>query len=246
MFACETNGTTKRRRRLTTIVILALLRVVAVYASDCDVASTGRIPINDLGEELYLGQFQGGLYPKGLNEVPAAHAERGLQRAEAMSPLNTLGDVDPSGRIVMISIGMSNATQEFCAQAGADPCEPWTFMGQAATHPDVNHDTVAIVNGAIGGKPASAWLDVTNPLTWGVVDDRLQDQGFSRKQVQVAWVKFANGGPEVSLPDANADAYVLAEYLAQITRNAKLRYPNLGAGAYNLSEDASIHARSCA
>ncbi len=223
----ESKSAMSRRRRSTIIAIIVLLRLAPAYASDCDVVSVGRIPINDLGQGLYLGQFQGGLYPNGSNDIPPAHAARGLQRAEAMSPLNTFGEVDPNGRIVMISIGMSNASQEFCAQSGTDPCAPWTFMGQAAAHPDVDRDTVAIVNGAIGGKPPSAWLDVSNNLTWGEVDDRLQGQGFSTRQVQVAWIKFANGGPSVSLPDPNADAHLLAESIAQIVRNAKLRYPNL-------------------
>ncbi len=227
MFVRDSNSAGSRWRRPATLLILVLLRAVTVNASDCDATSTGRIPINDLGQGLYLGQFQGGLYPNGSNEAPAAHATLGLQRTEVMHPLNTLGEEDPNGRIVMISIGMSNATQEFCAQAGTDPCALWTFMGQAAAHPDVDHDTVAIVNGAIGGKPPSAWLDVNNALTWGVVEDRLQDQGFSERQVQIAWLKQANSGPDVSLPDNNADAHLLAESLARIVRNAKLRYPNL-------------------
>ena len=227
MFSRESKSRKSPRRRYTTIAILVLMRLVPVYASDCNATSTGRVPITDLGQGFYLGQFQGGLYPNGSNDPPAAHAALGLQRAESMSPLDTFGNVDPNGRIVMISIGMSNASQEFCAQAGTDPCAPWTFMGQAAVHPDVDRDTVAIVNGAIGGKPPSAWLDVNNALTWGVVEDRLQDQGFSERQVQVAWLKQANGGPSVSLPDPNADAHLLAESIAQIVRNAKLRYPNL-------------------
>ena len=227
MISRKNNFATSRRRRSAAIFILTLIRVATASASDCDAVSTGLIPITDLGAGLYLGQFQGGLYANGSNDLPPAHATLGLQRAEAIQPLNTLGNVDASGHIVMISIGMSNATQEFCAQEGTDSCEPWTFMGQAAVHPDVDRDTVAIVNGAIGGKPASAWLDVSNELTWGVVADRLQDQGLSERQVQVAWIKQANGGPDLSLPDDNADAHLLAESIAQIVRNAKLRYPNL-------------------
>ena len=39
-------------------------------ASNCAGTSTGRIPINDLGAGLYLGAFQGGLYPGGRNTPP--------------------------------------------------------------------------------------------------------------------------------------------------------------------------------
>ena len=46
----------------------------AAQASDCSVTSVGFTPLNDLGTGLYLDQFQGRLYPKGSNDVPAVHA----------------------------------------------------------------------------------------------------------------------------------------------------------------------------
>ncbi|HEY2251611.1 MAG TPA: hypothetical protein VGH74_11145, partial [Planctomycetaceae bacterium] len=110
-----------------------------------------KIPLNDLGMGLYLNQFQGGLYPNGSNVVPATHAVVGLARAAAIEPLNTAGVPDPNGKLGLISIGYSNSTQEFCSQSGLGPCNPWTFMGQAATNSGVNHSTLAIVNGAMGG-----------------------------------------------------------------------------------------------
>jgi len=55
-----------------------------------------------------------------------------------------------------LSIGMSNTTQEFCAASGTT-CASWTFAGQAAVDPAVNHATLAIGNGARGGQVAEVW-----------------------------------------------------------------------------------------
>ncbi len=41
----------------------------------------GPQPLNDLGPGLYLGQYQGGLYPGGSNTMPPAHAQEGASRA---------------------------------------------------------------------------------------------------------------------------------------------------------------------
>ena len=56
---------------------------------------------------------------------PAAHESAGISIANAIGPLDTLGQPDPvRGRVVFVSIGMSNCTQEFSAfvsKANADP-----------------------------------------------------------------------------------------------------------------------------
>ena len=55
----------------------------------------------------------------------------------------------------------------------------------------------------------------------------LVSQSLSEKQVQVAWVKVARADPIVSLPAADADAYLLLMDLGNIMRTLKTRYPNL-------------------
>ena len=201
---------------------------VGAVVSICDQTSVGLTPLNDLGVGLYLGQYQGGFYPGGANVAPAAHAAEGISRAATgVMPLDADGTPHPDGAYVLLSIGMSNTTQEFCSQSGFEPCDPWTFMGQAAEHPGVNADALRIANGARGGQAAAAWDSPQDPNYDRVRDEVLAPKGLTETQVQVAWVKVANPGPAHSLPDANADAYVLLGLTGDIARALKTRYPNL-------------------
>lgn len=189
-------------------------------------AAATRVPLNDLGSGSYLG-FAGGLYPGGSNTVPAPHNEVGLARANAVQPLDTNGRPSSTGKIVLLSIGMSNTTQEFCSGNSELPCSSWTFMGQSAADPVVNHATLAIVNGAAGGKSASFWESPTQPDYDRIRDTRLAPQGLSEQQVQAVWLKVANPSPSVSLPAALADAYMLETQMGNIARALRVRYPNL-------------------
>jgi hypothetical protein len=189
----------------------------AVIAANCTVTTVNRIPIQDLGTGLYLNQFQGGLYPGGLNQVPEAHAAAGAKRAAEIVPRNTQGAVDlANGRYVLLSIGMSNTTQEYSR-----------FMQFASTSPDVNHSKLVIVDGAAGGQTASTWDQPTDQNYNRVRDEELAPWGLTEAQVQAAWVKVANAGPSVSLPNPNAEAYVLQQQMGNIARALKVRYPNI-------------------
>jgi hypothetical protein len=183
------------------------------------------VPLIDMQNVAYRG-FAGGLYPGG-NVMPAAHDAEGVARAAAIAPLDVNGNADPTGRYVMISIGMSNTTQEFCQKNSAPPCDSWTFMGQAAADGAVNTAELRIVNGARSGQEASAWESPTS-MNYDVARDTwLTPLGRSEAQVQVAWVKVANANPTASLPDGSADAYVLIQRMGNIMRTLKIRYPNL-------------------
>jgi hypothetical protein len=184
------------------------------------------LPLNDLGIGTYLG-FQGGLYEGGSNAVPADHAVEGTTPAAAVQPLDTSGNPSATGKVVLLSVGMSNTTQEFCSQNSALPCDSWTFMGQAAVDPDVNHTTLAIVNGAAGGQAATTWDSPTDPNYDRVRDTRLIPQGLTEAQVQAVWLKVANPQPTSSLPAQTADAYALETSMGNIVRALKTRYPHL-------------------
>jgi hypothetical protein len=214
-----------------------------------------RIPLTDLGNRQYLGQFMGGLYPEASNYAPLTHHAEGVRRTSLVKPIN--------GKTVMITIGMSNTNQEACSFPSPVPqkingtlrfsttpfqtCNPWSFIGQAESNQFVNKNNFKIVNCARGGQEASVWLDPVKQLTTGgnwffnnydFCDLRLGNVGLSPEQVQVAWIKVANAigwtsptdgtiPPRLSLPDTNADAYLLEKRLAQIVHALKERYPNL-------------------
>jgi Leucine-rich repeat (LRR) protein len=183
------------------------------------------IPLIDLGGDTYHGNA-GGLYGDGANTPPSGHLTEGLARANALQALDTSGNPSGGGRIVMVSIGMSNTTQEFCSRSGDEPCNAWTFMGQAAADGEVESTTLRIVNGALGGQVATSW-DQSTDSNYDRVAGILTGFGLSEAQVQVAWVKQANPGPTVSLRDAGADAYVLEASLGDIVRALRTRYRNL-------------------
>jgi hypothetical protein len=214
------------------LVLAAAAAVVLLAArgraSNCAGTSTGLVPLNDLGAGRYLGQFQGGLYPNGSNAIPAMHLQAGLSAASRIVPRTTAGVPNlQQGRVVLISIGLSNTTLEFCISgSGTTNCTPESFMGQAAVDPAVNHTTLAIVNGAIAGEGAERWVDPASP-NYDSVASLLASQGLSELQVQAVWVKEAEPVPTVSLPSADADAFVLEGRLAGIARALRTRYANV-------------------
>ncbi|MGI8402845.1 MAG: hypothetical protein ACR2NS_14755 [Gemmatimonadaceae bacterium] len=218
-----------------TTLIAGLLAAIAITACGSanttsgppgSTADTAKVPLTDMTTDVHYRGFAGGLYPGG-NALPAAHQAAGIVAAKAIKPLDANGAPSPSGRYVLLSIGMSNTTQEFCAANAGASCASWSFMGQAAADPAVNRTTLAIVNGARGGQAASDWTSPTSPEYDRIRDTVLATAGLSEQQVQIAWVKVANAQPTVSLPSASSDAYMLVSQMATIARTLKLRYPNL-------------------
>jgi hypothetical protein len=204
---------------MTRHLVLLLLWSASAFAQ--------RIPLNDLAIGLYLGQFQGGLYEDGAKGPPADHAAAGMAQAVLIRPLDRDGNPSPNGKVVMISIGMSNTTQEFCAAGNPAPCETWSFVGQAIRDVAVNHSTLLLVNGARGGQTGDTWDSPAKPNYDYVRDRDLTPAGVTEKQVQVAWLKEANPQPTSSLPSPNSDAYRLVTQIGSIVRAMKVRYPNL-------------------
>jgi hypothetical protein len=187
---------------------------------------TVKIPLTDLLAGTYYGK-PGGLYPGGINQPPPDHDSAARARRNAIKPLDVNGDESPFGKYVLISIGMSNTTQEWCSQNSGPPCAPWTFMGKAATDPSVNHYTLVIVNGAADGQDAPAWTSPASPNYDRIKVARLAPLGLSENQVQAAWVKLEDPKPSVSLPADSADAQVFVTNLGLVLRAMRVRYPNL-------------------
>jgi hypothetical protein len=188
-------------------------------------SEVGRRPLTELGADTYKG-FAGGLYT-GSNSPPAAHTTEGIARRNALAPLGADGAPSPTGKIVLLSVGMSNTTQEFCSGSSTTTqCASFSFMGQAAADPEVNHSTLAIVNGARGSQVAASWDEPADAQYDSVRITRLGALGLTEQQVQIAWVKLANPGPTDALP-APSDAHTLAISLGAVIRTMKIRYPNL-------------------
>jgi hypothetical protein len=208
------------------VFVLAAGLLVTIRPWQAGGAPFSATPLNDLSAQTYLG-FAGGLYENGTNSIPVDQSTVGAARAAMVHPLDTNGNPSAGGKIVLLSVGMSNTTQEFCSAAASTPCDPYSFTGQAAANPSVNHTTLAIANGAYGGQAASSW-DVSTDANYDRVRDSvLAPAGLTEKQVQVVWVKQADPGPAASLPTASADAYALEDYLGGIMRALKTRYPNV-------------------
>lgn len=196
--------------------------------------SSIKIPLIDMGTQNYLG-FSGGLYPGASNAVPADHSSEGIARLSKITPRDTTGNPSPTGKIVLLSIGMSNTSREFCDTGSNptsgvfphDPCVPESFMGQANADTRVDKMHLVILNGAQGGQCAEFWD--TTAENYGRVNNLLGDSGLSEKQVQAIWLKEANCTVSSTLSSGlpSADAYVLEQYLGSILRAAKTVYPNL-------------------
>lgn len=191
-----------------------------------DAAGPVRVPLTDLGTGTYLG-FEGGLYPGGSNFPPPAFRTVALARANAIQPRDTAGQPSATGKIVLLSVGMSNATQEWCSTSSALPCDAWTLTGKATADVAVDKTRLSLVNGAMGGQTTDLWDEPTDVNYDRVRDQRLQPLGLTEAQVQAVWFKVVHGQPRSSLPAADADARTLAVDIAEAARALKVRYPNL-------------------
>jgi len=172
-------------------------------------------PLTELGTAEYHG-FPGGLYPDGKNERPAAQEAAGVALAKTIRPLDTDGRPGADGKIVVLSVGMSNTAQESDG-----------FRRLLARYPDKNPHVV-FVNGAQGGMTAKAIQDPddhgTGTRYWSVVDDRLRSAGVTRAQVQAVWLKEADAGPTEGFPKY---AQALQAELAKIVQLLPSRFPNV-------------------
>jgi hypothetical protein len=187
---------------------------------------TVRIPLTDLLARTYYGNA-GGIYPAGINQPPPDHDSAARARRNLIKPLDVNGDESPYGKYVLLSIGASNTTQEWCSQSSGPPCGPWTFMGKAAVDPAVNHYTMVIVNGAADDQDAPQWTSPSSPNYDHIKVGRLAPLGLSENQVQAIWLNLEDPKPLVSLPADTADARILLTNLGLVMRALRAHYPYL-------------------
>ena len=167
------------------------------------------VPLTDLTGD-YKGE-DGGLYGKGQNEPPPELAAAAKAQTAKIRPLNAQGKASPDGKIVLLSIGMSNTTGEFSAfipAANADPAKS---------------SRLVLVDGAQGGQSADKIANPDAPF-WKIIDQRLTQAGVTPQQVQVVWLKEAIPQPKEGFP---AEMIKLKKSLIEDIRIAQSRYPNL-------------------
>ena len=173
---------------------------------------TSATPLIDFGSATYRG-FQGGLYPNLSNKRPAAHNTAGVAIAQTIKPLNNSGAIDDvNGKIVWMSIGMSNTTQETQA-----------FLSLMQTFANKN-PKLNLIDGAEGGKDIK---QINNPAAsyWNSVNNRLANAGLTPAQVQVIWFKEAEAQPTdtsfATYPDDLKNKY------KSVMQILKTKFPNL-------------------
>ena len=182
--------------------------------------TTGLKPLTEMGAaDRYKGE-DGGLYGGGQNAPPAAHLQAALAAAARVVPRDAAGQPAADGKVVLISVGMSNTTQEFSA-----------FVPRARQDAALNPRLV-LVDGAQGGTDSQAWAvpqghnKRDRPEPWLGLTQRLTAAGVTPAQVQVAWLKQARKQP-AQLGDYPAHAKAMTDDLVVIMQRLKREYPNL-------------------
>jgi hypothetical protein len=175
--------------------------------------STGLKPLTEMtAKDRYKGE-DGGLYGGGRNEPPKAQQLAAREALKKIRPLDAHGKPSKSGKVVFISLGMSNTAGEF------------RLFKQLADRDPQKSPDVVLVNCAIGGAGVSSWARPRSG-TWQKVAERLEEAGVSAEQVQVAWVKHAEPGP---WPDTKPLQYArkVKEDLAASLAITRDTFPNL-------------------
>lgn len=191
-FACKKNNTPER---MATPAVL-----------------TTPTPLIDFSTALYRNEA-GGLYANGANQRPAAHTAAGLAIANSIRPLGQDGKTDEAnGKIVWLSIGMSNTTQE-----------TQVFLSLVQSFPDKN-PRLAFVDGAEPGQAINE-INAPNAPYWNIPVNRLAAAGLTPAQVQVIWFKEAEKAPTdtafATYPDALKQKY------RSVMQLLKAKFPNL-------------------
>ena len=168
--------------------------------ADCSLARTGLVPLTDMGNRRYRGH-RGGLYPAGVNRPPVKYLRRGITASKRIRPID--------GKIVLLSIGMSNASDEFAA-----------FKRSADRDPQKNSSLV-VVDGAQDGFDSRR---ARQPIFWETIDERLSEADATPAQVQAVWLKQSVAGEQRPFP---RDARGLQSDLRAILRIMRARYPNV-------------------
>lgn len=195
--------------------VVQTIRLGAHRASDSAGVSgqstSGLKPLTEMtATDRYKGE-DGGLYGNGMNVPPTAHLVAARKQTERIVPLDADGKPSKDGLIGLVSISMSNATQEY------------SLFKQIADKDPSKSPHVSIVDCAQGGQAMAEWVN-PEARAWVEAGRRLQQAKVSPHQVQVVWIKLANKGPHGDLPEHGRK---LQQDTLAVLHNAKTRFPNL-------------------
>jgi PKD domain len=194
---------------IAVVVIVGALAVPSLHSQVPRCQTSPNIPLPDLARS-YRG-IDFGLYPGRRTTPPNQHLIPGLERArKGVRPLDASGNPSPAGKIILMSLGMSNTSSEFSR-----------FSADAKSNAAINR-RLTILNGSLSGADAAMWT-VPNSPPWQRAISIAGTGGNSAKQVQVIWVKQAHLRTAV-FPDEVA---LLKADLESILRIAKSVFPNL-------------------
>lgn len=194
---------------LLSLTTLAIAATGAIAGGVVANVSTGLAPLPEL-----LGTYQGepgGLYPGGTNAMPTAHHLAGLAVAAQIVPRDADGSPAPDGKIVVVGLGMSNATQ--------------TFATLALHLAPLLRPGVVFVDLAQGGQDVSIWAQVSS-TPWTVALERLAAAGVTPAQVQVVLHYHAVAHSRVPVQAWPATPLDFTDYAAAVSRHVQDSFPN--------------------
>jgi hypothetical protein len=207
----EVTVTVEREEGGPVIKAISLGRPAANELKNSRKPSSGLKPLSEMSaSDKYKGE-DGGLYGAGQNEPPEAHQAAAKKEADKIVPLGASGEPAKDGKIVLVSISMSNATQEF------------SLFKQIADKDPQKSPLLTIVDCAQGGQAMAQWVD-PRAKAWTEAERRLERAKVSPHQVQVAWVKLANVRPTGELTEHGKK---LQKDTLAVLQNARARFPNL-------------------
>jgi Putative Ig domain/Transmembrane protein 131-like N-terminal len=191
---------------------------VSTSASACnniiwDQAGTTQpeVDLPDLGTGSYMGT-EGGLYPNGSNVPPADHESDGLALGEGIVPLDANGNPDPSGKYVLLSIGVSITRTMFTQ-----------FQLTEQLDPSLNPNLV-IVDGAIDGTDSTNYANLKDGSWQTILNFYLPYQNVTADQVVAVWMMDPRSQPTGTYP---ADMTNQENDVISALQNMQIYFPNL-------------------
>jgi hypothetical protein len=174
-------------------------------------SSTPLVALTDLGTGTFLGS-EGGLYPNGSNVRPEPHDSDGVSIAQGIGPLDSNGNPDPNGKMVLMAIGESTAQQEFTRFLPIGNADP------------AKNSSLVLVNGAQGGATPNNFTSTSSAYWSTVLNDYLPQNNVTAQQVVAIWMEDTDGIATGTFP---SDITTLQSEYETMMQTMLILFPNL-------------------